>query len=184
MKKIALGLLAFLVMTTPAFGRRLHLFKKNKNFFHSSLSSKRYTIPASIDDCFARACTTEYTSDEGKDYWQKPLETIERKKGDCEDMAFHLYWLLKREGYSARVVIGYMDGDKKKAHAWVECEEDNETIILEATTHKKIKKSLLLQQQPQLDYIEYEGEACFQNEIKDFITSFSEQKELTHSFRK
>jgi len=39
-----------------------------------------------------------------EEYWQAPLETLERGTGDCEDFAILVGYFLEKMGYSVRVV--------------------------------------------------------------------------------
>jgi len=40
----------------------------------------------------------------GKDIWSAPLETLERGYGDCEDIAFATYALLRQAGFDAEAI--------------------------------------------------------------------------------
>src|SRR3989344_7323772 len=82
-----------------------------------------------IIDCFNKACKIEYDQELlGEDYWKSPLETIKDKKGDCEDKAFYLEYLLKRNRIECKTIIGavnYLELKNRKngpieLHAWVE----------------------------------------------------------------
>jgi transglutaminase-like putative cysteine protease len=58
------------------------------------------------------------------DFWQRPAETFERRRGDCEDMAVLLASLLITSGisaYNVRVVFGsvYDRQRGELGHAWV-----------------------------------------------------------------
>ncbi len=59
------------------------------------------------------------------DTWQVPDETLKRKGGDCEDIAFLVASLLLASGisgYNVRVALGYFvdtQGGGRHAHAWV-----------------------------------------------------------------
>jgi hypothetical protein len=71
--------------------------------------------------CFNEACKIEYAKDSPfLDSWQTPNITRNRKKGDCEDISFYLYDLLKKANIKSRVVIGYMNGNYQNGHTWVE----------------------------------------------------------------
>lgn len=54
-----------------------------------------------------------------EDFWQLPQETIERRSGDCEDLAFLLHSLFLASGLDSEFVIGQFDRGR---HAWVICE--------------------------------------------------------------
>jgi len=45
--------------------------------------------------------TVEYQREENKqDYWQDPMETVDKGTGDCEDYAIYKYWLLRDLGFN------------------------------------------------------------------------------------
>jgi len=80
-----------------------------------------------------------YTRDkEGEDHWQSPEETLERRRGDCEDMAFLLQDRLKQRGYDSVVRIGRRTQDSE-LHAWVEVHTNNARYVLEPTSGRVIK---------------------------------------------
>src|SRR3989344_7967600 len=57
--------------------------------------------------CFDKACKIKYEKEpEGVDYWKSPLKTKKDKKGDCEDKAFYLEYLLKRNRIECKTIIG------------------------------------------------------------------------------
>jgi len=73
-------------------------FKKRKTLkvrHDEFLSTPPDTILTAVNDFVNN--NIKYRS-ENKDYWQSPLETIEREKGDCEDIAISKYDMLKRLG--------------------------------------------------------------------------------------
>ena len=45
----------------------------------------RLIQPLQVDDIFKWVCSNIKYKPEGKDYWQTPLETLQRGAGDCED---------------------------------------------------------------------------------------------------
>jgi hypothetical protein len=66
-----------------------------------------------------------YTSDIG-DYWQLPVETLARQKGDCEDGAVLYVALMQSLGYSESVRLGVYEGH---VFALVEVTSDWKTKI-------------------------------------------------------
>lgn len=67
-----------------------------------------------------------------EDWWQYPVETVQRGEGDCEDTAFLVASLLQVLGYHTRVVTGMAPGGY---HAWCEAEDgEGEWWLLETTT--------------------------------------------------
>lgn len=67
----------------------------------------------------------EYESDYPKDNWQSPKKTIERQKGDCEDIALVDSYFAKDLGYSPRMIVVY-DKSYKNGHALALLEEKKE----------------------------------------------------------
>lgn len=57
--------------------------------------NKRWLLD-DVNDRFNSLIT--YTKDPEKDYWQTPNETMERKRGDCEDIAIAKYYELRSCG--------------------------------------------------------------------------------------
>jgi len=89
-------------------------------------------LPVEVIGCFVAASHIEYVPDKpGHDVWQSPRETIERQKGDCEDLAIYLQSLLKRQGVESEVILGLKNSTLKHGHAWCEFEFDGEAIIVE-----------------------------------------------------
>ena len=58
----------------------------------------------------------EYRSDDGADAWSLPDETLKKKYGDCEDLAFLNAAFLQVAGYQPKV-IGLLKGRGRKGHA-------------------------------------------------------------------
>lgn len=101
-------------------------------------------IKRTVKKTFERVQEIEYTSDgigTWNDYWQTPKETEKRKKGDCEDMAFYLSDLLKKEGIKNRVVLGFIDTKETyEAHAWVEYSLNGLTYVLDPTSTEIVRR--------------------------------------------
>ena len=88
-----------------------------------------------LDDVrrFLQGC--RYVSDQvqfgRRDYWMPPEEFEVRRQGDCEDFALWTWRQLMHLGYSARFVVGH-SGRYGAGHAWVTCERDGRTFIVES----------------------------------------------------
>ena len=95
-----------------------------------------------VEQDFARASAVKYTPDNG-DYWQAPWETVLRGKGDCEDAAFYLWWMLRRDGQKAEVVFGFATPTSSFLHAWVEIPGVMGSRILDPTVGVSCPRSLL-----------------------------------------
>ncbi len=98
----------------------------------------------SIEELFMRAKSIRYVPDPpGEDYWQTPQETQARWAGDCEDKAIWLFAELKKNGYhDLRLVIGRYRSVDKKFHVWLtRIDDENNVLILDPTTQKKIWKA-------------------------------------------
>ncbi len=72
------------------------------------------------------------------DFWQYPKETIEWKKGDCEDQAILLCTMMRAAGVPAsdvRVAVGllYIGGEVFGGHAWCEFKMGHVWYVLEST---------------------------------------------------
>ncbi len=102
--------------------------------YKNNLSSRNQIIY----ECFNKACEIKYEKEIEGDYWQTPEETEKIKKGDCEDMALYLSYLLDKEQISHKLTVGYFGGDnrsvnKNDLHCWVYVKMDNEWNILDPT---------------------------------------------------
>jgi len=51
----------------------------------------------------------EYTKDVG-DYWQIPIETFNRRKGDCDDFGRFAQYCLNRHGYNSFLLVMWNKG--------------------------------------------------------------------------
>ena len=58
----------------------------------------------------------EYRNDDGADVWSLPAETLRRKYGDCEDLAFLNAAFLRVAGYQPKV-MGLLRGGGRTGHA-------------------------------------------------------------------
>jgi len=72
------------------------------------------------------------------DFWQLPRETIEWRKGDCEDQAILLCTMMRIAGVPAsdvQVVLGllHVNGTPAGGHAWCEFKIGDEWYVLEST---------------------------------------------------
>jgi transglutaminase-like putative cysteine protease len=87
-----------------------------------------------VDSQLNTAAAVEYAPDDPGDHWQTPEETVRRGRGDCEDLAFYLHHLLRRQGMDSMVVFGIQDVTAAETgHAWVECRMYGETYVLDPT---------------------------------------------------
>ena len=78
------------------------------------------------------------------DFWQLPKETIEWRKGDCEDVSILLCAMMRAAGVPAsdvKVVVGTVQG--MFGHAWIEFKKGDTWYALESTcpTCNYIEKS-------------------------------------------
>ncbi|MCA9409231.1 MAG: hypothetical protein KC733_11120 [Candidatus Omnitrophica bacterium] len=79
---------------------------------------------------------TQYRPDENGDQWSTPEETLDRKYGDCEDLAFLNYEVLKKLGYQPRVLAFGHNGE---AHVFTVIKKDGVIQILDNNTFHKTK---------------------------------------------
>lgn len=89
-----------------------------------------------IYECFNKACEIEYEKETEGDHWQTLSEIEKRRKGDCEDMALYLSYLLDKNRVKNNLIIGYMDSNNRLKkldclHCWVYVKIDNEWNILD-----------------------------------------------------
>ncbi|MFH1258300.1 MAG: transglutaminase-like domain-containing protein [Elusimicrobiota bacterium] len=111
----------------PVFAGSPFYYFDQREFFDVTRELKRpQWLAAYNQDNF------EYASDfqefEQFDYWQKPQEFFQRKKGDCEDYAFWSNHVLKAHGYNPAVVVV---GEPVLDHALVKFSENGEEKYLD-----------------------------------------------------
>lgn len=95
-----------------------------------------------VEDCYYWvAQNIKYVPDYSlgsAEYWLYPSQTIQRKRGDCEDFAILLCSLIRAKGTPAeevRVVAGLVPSDGELVgHAWVELWYKETWLPLEAAT--------------------------------------------------
>jgi len=159
MKKAIAGLLLVVLSAIPEStqARGLGGFKKESRISDNPYSLSRAVETQSISSipsyvsCFNRVCEIKYSIMHkiNPDFCQTPNETISLGKGDCKDMTFYLYYLLKDKGEKSRVVIGKFKDWDLMHHAWIEYEYKGETLILDPANKKIIKRSSLKKYDPQ-----------------------------------
>jgi len=66
-----------------------------------------------------------------EDWWQYPLEVLDKGAGDCEDSSYLCASLLESLGYQTQVCIGFV---VSQAHAWVEVRDPRGCWFLIETT--------------------------------------------------
>lgn len=100
----------------------------------------RFKSPKTVDE-LAKVCNTPeklsdwvtnrvwYTRDENdgqKDYWQNSQETLDRKKGDCEDYAAIYRDALRKMGYKAKCVDLMVNNPEKVSAHMVTAYQDKD----------------------------------------------------------
>ena len=96
--------------------------------------------------CLLKSAKMEYVQDPlGKDYWQTPSETIERGKGDCEDISIFFSYLLEKKGITSKVVIGLKGPSSKYGHCWVEFNENGCEYVVEPSSQVIMKRRNLFE---------------------------------------
>ena len=94
-----------------------------------------------VGGAYCQARDVPYVHDEGGDAWQAPAETAARGAGDCEDKALYLHHLLRQQGIDSQVVFGVQNVLLlKNGHAWVECDVDGQTYVLDPTGRLRIAR--------------------------------------------
>ena len=94
-----------------------------------------------IGSAYCQARDVPYVRDANGDAWQTPEETVARGAGDCEDKALYLHHLLREQGIDSQVVFGIQNLHRlKNGHAWVECQADGQTYVLDPTGRLRIAR--------------------------------------------
>jgi predicted transglutaminase-like cysteine proteinase len=122
----------------------------------------------------------EYTAEpQGEDYWQTPHDTMTLKTGDCEDVAFLLEYLLKKDGIESEVKVGMLAPFAPQMHAWVEVDYKGTKYILDATSGSMVMRDKL----SSFEYIPIEG--LKRREWKErFQTYYSKVEEEEKQYKK
>jgi hypothetical protein len=163
MKKAISGLVSVVLATFIAI--------PNTAYSRGYVKSKRGTVPQNLYTfsrtieapayltCFYKVCEIEYSTVHKRniDFCQFPHETISWRKGDCKDMAFYLYYLLKDNGEKSRVVIGKLREEDEPYHAWIEYIYKGELLILDPATRRTIKRSSLKKDDPQYKEVNFDS---------------------------
>lgn len=69
------------------------------------------------------------------DYWCSPAVTLQRRGGDCEDLALLSLSIILAAGGSAQLAVGTLwNGRTADGHAWVEGQDAQGGFVLEATS--------------------------------------------------
>lgn len=122
----------FLLMNADA---RAQVLGRNLSF--SELSTQLKT-PDSIAKYMWRHIA--YVNDRRQfgqeEYWQSPEETLNNKKGDCEDLALFAQSMLKANGISSFLLNVYGNGF---AHTICVFKENGKFNIIDGTTVKRIE---------------------------------------------
>lgn len=122
-------------------------------------------VSEDIISCIMKTSRIEYVQDPiGKDYWQTPVETQRRGKGDCEDLAIYARALLVKRGIDAVVVVGARTNMARFGHSWVEFSSDNTRYVLEPKAELIMKRSNL----PENWYIPANGVELANRKFKDY----------------
>lgn len=82
-----------------------------------------------------------YEKDNDGDQWSAPEETLTRRSGDCEDLAFLHKEVLRILGYKARV---FAYGKMRQSHAICVFKKDENYYIFDNTTLNKTKATSFL----------------------------------------
>ncbi len=84
----------------------------------------------------------EFKKDQDGDQWSNPLETLDRKYGDCEDFTFLNIAVLRVMGYEAKFVAFFSSSVKN--HAVSIFEDKGEFYYFDNMNLKKIEESSVL----------------------------------------
>ncbi len=80
--------------------------------------------------------TVQYRKDDNADVWSSPEETLAKKFGDCEDIAFFNKTFLRVLGYDPKVIALLRKGERK-GHAICVFKEQGYYLWLDNTTLKR-----------------------------------------------
>lgn len=95
----------------------------NDNFLYKEWCEETFDNGNYIYEAYKNiAFNIKYTPDPKRtDFWQTPLETTKRKRGDCEDIVFHFFSKLPPNQKNAEIVWGWVIDKRReigKAHVW------------------------------------------------------------------
>ncbi|MCA9680129.1 MAG: hypothetical protein H6708_27670 [Kofleriaceae bacterium] len=84
---------------------------------------------------FRRGALRYIPDPEGCDMWCPPALTLQRRGGDCDDLAILAASVVLAGGGDCDVIVGHFcDGRGCQGHAWVEGVDERGAFLLEATT--------------------------------------------------
>jgi len=151
MKKAISGLILIVLSATPNIGeaRGFVRLKRKAELQNPCTMSRTIETPTYLT-CFNKVCEIKYSTIHKRniDYCQTPNETIFLGKGDCKDMSFYLYYLLRDNGQKSRVVIGKLRDEDEIYHAWIEYSYKGETLILDPANKRIAKRGSLKKDDP------------------------------------
>jgi len=136
----AIALFFFFLLNTPASGIDHHPTpaKDMDQEIQEFLSANKIQ---SLDD-YVRWVEENltFTSDEKQDSWATPQETIRKRGGDCEDLAFLNTVVLQQLGYEAKVIAV---ARSRYAHAMCLFKKDGRYHVFDNLQLKSINASTL-----------------------------------------
>ncbi len=152
-------------------------------FCYSAVSTESgFSFESVVISCFEQAADVTYIEDK-RDYWQSPDETLGSGKGDCEDKAICLQYLLAGFGIESEVVFGVEEFEgSEKMHAWVEADFCGEPYVLDATNGFICRRRNMPENTyvPLKSYISRTGRDCV-NSYYEYI--ISQEKQISGKYR-
>ena len=117
-RAITMAILAILLTNVYAFARVFSPLEPSSQVNIQTIIARPITAAPESIDLFLSAhniknlpeyiqwyqANMKYIPDESRDQWAQPLETLRKKGGDCEDLAFLNQAVLKKLGYNPHVV--------------------------------------------------------------------------------
>ncbi|MBA7701370.1 hypothetical protein ES703_110106 [subsurface metagenome] len=93
------------------------------NFIRPDEVADLYASLGSTLACYDWVCRNIAKVADPIEYWQYPLETVERGAGDCEDNAFLLTSLIRNEEEAYAVLGWFVYQYQAWGHCWVTCRQ-------------------------------------------------------------
>ena len=81
---------------------------------HASVADKAKAVDGLVDRMITYQLDREHYNDQRGEYWASPLETINDRRGDCEDFAILKYFALRHLGVDAERLYVVTVGDVDK----------------------------------------------------------------------
>ncbi|MBR9704803.1 hypothetical protein GOV12_05300 [Candidatus Pacearchaeota archaeon] len=175
-KKLVSGLLISLCLSSPVEGRGLGGLRaiRNRNVIFDENYEPDEPLHVRCLDYVHQKLNYEKES-VLNDIWYPPKTAFLMGRGDCDEHAFCLDYLLEKEGVESRIVVGSMNGDIRQAHIWNELEYNGRTLILDSCVGGIIDKKQYYADPRNTDYRKYSKEYYMAWGFDRLITNFKKR---------